>query len=523
MLPRLPGLNVALPPFRADRATFVPDFDGRVVNPGLVVGADGVAEFSDLAYPGFSSSVDLRSRGRLSDQVVMRVRASQAALWRGLAYDTFDGTRWTTSDDRLFPVTSGYDDEFGVSPPTEETPALVPTQRLLATFYVEADLPNVVFGAWMPEQAYFPTSRLVTDAYGAVRSPILLEDGVVYSVVSKVPVASPDLLRTLGSLPQDPGLDRALQTYLQLPGDLPDRVGLLADRITAGAPTRYDAVDAVETWLRRNTEYDLDIPPFPPGVDAVDHFLFESRRGFCEHIASAMTVLLRSAGVPARFVTGFGPGHRNPFTGYWEVRASDAHAWVEVFYPGAGWVPYDPTFGVPPAAVGIADRLIAPEVLRAVGRFLSAAVPEPLRTGARAIGRAVVSVAEAWPVLVVALAIGSAVAILLGRRGARRRRGPPASGAARAFVELEDAMAARGHPRAEHQTPREFLRAARPHLAVAEREDADLVVRLFERDRFSSRPPEDEEVVRALAAGRRLAAAAQGSRKRISAASATRS
>jgi hypothetical protein len=236
-----------------------------------------------------------------------------------------------------------------------------------------------------------------------------------------------------------------------------------------------------------------------------------------------MVVLLRAVGIPARFVTGFGPGDRNPFTGYWDVRASDAHAWVEVYYAGAGWMPHDPTFGVPPAAPGLGGRLVAPEVLGAIGRVLSRAVPEPIREGARALGRAVVSAAEAWPILVVALAVGGAVVVLLRRRRAGRRRGPPPVGAARAFMDLEEAMAARGRPRAEHQTAHEFLRGLGPLLSPDERADADLIVRLFERDRFSGLPIAETDEAAALEAAGRIATSGQGSRKRISSASATRS
>ncbi len=500
-MPRLPGVNLALPPFRADDATVVPNFAGQVVNPGLAVGSDGVPEFADLAYPGFSSTVDLRSRGRLSDEVVMRVRSPQAALWRGLAYDTYDGTRWTTSDERVFAVVHDFDDSFA---PTVEPPGLVPTQHVLATFYVQTDLPNVVFGAYRVQQVYFPASQLSADPYGSVRAPILLENGVVYSVMSEVPSPTPDLLRATESLPSDPELAQTLAPYLELPARMPRRVADLAERITADAPTAYDAVEAVQTWLRRNTTYNLDIPPDPPGVDAVDRFLFETREGFCEHIASAMAVLLRAAGIPTRLVTGFGPGDRNPFTGYWEVRASDAHAWVEVFYPGAGWIPYDPTFGVPPSDPGISGRFIAPEVLGSIGRFFSASVPEPVREAIKALGRAIASAAGAWPVaLVLFAALGLAVAGLRRRR-ARRALRPPPVGAARAFAQLEAAMAARGHLRAEHQTAREFLRTLRPFLATDDRADADLVVRLFERDRFSGRPLEQEDVDRALAAAGRV-------------------
>jgi transglutaminase-like putative cysteine protease len=500
-MPRLPGVNLALPPFRADDATVVPNFTGQVVNPGLAVGSDGVPEFADLAYPGFSSSVDLRSRGRLSDEVVMRVRSPQPALWRGLAYDRYDGTRWTVSDDRVFSVVQEFDDTFR---PTVEAPGAVPTQRVLATFYVQTDLPNVVFGAYRIGQVYFPASQLSADPYGSVRAPILLEDGVVYSVMSDVPAPTADLLRLSGRVPADPELARSLAPYLELPATLPARVTDLAARIAAGAPTAYDAVEAVQTWLRRNTTYNLDIPPDPPGVDAVDRFLFETREGFCEHIASAMAVLLRAAGIPTRLVTGFGPGHRNPFTGYWEVRASDAHAWVEVFYPGAGWISYDPTFGVPAADPGVAGRFIAPEVLGSIGRFFSASIPEPVREAARALGRALASAVRAWPVALALVAAAAVLATALRRRRARRDHGRPPAGAARAFSELEGAMAARGHPRAEHQTAREFLRSSRPYLGADERADAELVVRLFELDRFSGAPLQEDDVDRALAAAARV-------------------
>jgi transglutaminase-like putative cysteine protease len=498
-MPRLPGVNLALPPFRADDATVVPNFTGQVVNPGLAVGSDGVPEFADLAYPGFSSTVDLRSRGRLSDEIVMSVRSSQAALWRGLAYDSYDGTRWTVSDERVFTVVRGWDESFA---PTIDPPGAVPTQRVLATFYVQTDLPNVVFGAYRARQVYFPASALSVDPYGSVRSPILLERGVVYSVTSEIPAPTPDLLRAAESVPA--GDAESLAPYLALPVSMPDRVWDLAERITAGSPTTYDAVEAVQAWLRRNTRYDLDIPPDPPGVDAVDRFLFETREGFCEHIASSMAVLLRAAGIPTRLVTGFGPGHRNPFTGYWEVLASDAHAWVEVFYPGVGWVSYDPTFGVPAADPGISGRFIAPEVLSSIGRFFSASIPQPVREAAMALGRAISSAARAWPVALgvfAALALG---VVAMRRRRARRALRPSPVGAARAFAELERAMAARGHPRAEHQTAREFLKALRPYLASEERADANLVVHLFELDAYSGHPIATRDVDSALRAAARV-------------------
>jgi hypothetical protein len=280
----------------------------------------------------------------------------------------------------------------------------------------------------------------------------------------------------------------------------------LADRIAGDETTVYDQVRAVQGWLQANTRYDLDIPEDPPGADPVDHFLFERRRGFCEHIASAMAVLLRARGIPTRIVTGFGPGERNPFSGHYDVRDSDAHAWVEVLYPGVGWVPYDPTFGVPPADPGLGGRFIAPEVLRAVGAFLADVAPEPVKAALGAVARAVVSVTRAavaaWPLALAVLVGAGGIAVALRRRARRRALGPPPVGAALAFAQLEEAMAARGHPRREPQTPREYLGDL--GLEARERGDAELVVGTFERERFAPEPPSTEEVAAALEAAARI-------------------
>jgi len=245
-------------------------------------------------------------------------------------------------------------------------------------------------------------------------------------------------------------------------------------------------------------------------VDAVDEFLFVRRQGFCEHIASAMAVLLRSVGIPTRLVTGFGPGERNPFTGYYDVRQSDAHAWVEVLYPGVGWVQYDPTFGVPSAAPGLGGRFIAPEVIRAIGRFIARVTPEPLKAAARQAGSAIGAAARgtlaSWPLSLGSAGLLVAVALLFRRRRTVRAHGAPPSGAARAFIALSEALRDRGHPRAEHQTPSEFLRGIERNEALPPDllGDAEVVVRTFEGERYAGRTPDDEEVEGALAAASRV-------------------
>jgi hypothetical protein len=228
-----------------------------------------------------------------------------------------------------------------------------------------------------------------------------------------------------------------------------------------------------------------------------------------------MAVLLRAVGIPTRFVVGFGPGERNVLTGYFEVRQSDAHAWVEVYYHNVAWTQYDPTFGVPPATPE-SGWFVGPEVLRAVGRFLAWVTPDVIETAGRQLASAAASTATVvmrwWPVaLLVALAGGMVWAWVRTRRR-RRLRGPPPTGAAAAFDSVCRSFEARGRPRAPSATPSEHLTGllAADALARAARTDLELVVRTFERARFAGEPPDDREVEASVVAAERIKARARG-------------
>jgi hypothetical protein len=167
--------------------------------------------------------------------------------------------------------------------------------------------------------------------------------GATYTVTSRRTALSPELLREAG---RQPAPEALAARYAAEPTATP-RVLEAARQVTEGIPSTYDQVLALERWMGARTEYSLDAPLSPTGVDVVDHFLFESREGWCEQIASSLVVLARAEGIPARLVTGFVPGERDPVTGTFVVRARDAHAWAEVWFAGVGWVPFDPTADVP--------------------------------------------------------------------------------------------------------------------------------------------------------------------------------
>jgi hypothetical protein len=131
--------------------------------------------------------------------------------------------------------------------------------------------------------------------------------------------------------------------YLQVPEGLPGRVRDLAAQIVAGVDNPYDRAVRLQDYLRANYVYTLDVPPPAEGRDAVDYFLFEAPGGFCSYYASALAVMLRTQGVAARVATGYAMGEYDRARRAYRVPASAAHAWVEVYFPGYGWVEFEPT------------------------------------------------------------------------------------------------------------------------------------------------------------------------------------
>ena len=141
--------------------------------------------------------------------------------------------------------------------------------------------------------------------------------------------------------------DWVANRYLTLPDELPYRVRQLALDLTAVQPNPYDRALAIEGYLRE-FPYTLNLPAPPANRDVVDYFLFDLKKGYCDYYASAMVVLARAAGLPARLVVGYNSGLYDPQQANYKVTEADAHAWAEVYFPGYGWVEFEPTGGRPP-------------------------------------------------------------------------------------------------------------------------------------------------------------------------------
>src|SRR5205823_3255007 len=129
------------------------------------------------------------------------------------------------------------------------------------------------------------------------------------------------------------------ERYLELPNTITDRTRALAAQLAAGQSNPFDTALAVETYVRKTIAYNEDVPSPPANQDVVDYVLFDSRQGYCEYYASAMAILLRIEGIPARVVGGYYPAPFDPSEGGRLYREKNAHLWVEAFFPGYGWIP----------------------------------------------------------------------------------------------------------------------------------------------------------------------------------------
>jgi transglutaminase-like putative cysteine protease len=293
-----------------------------------------------LLVSGFTDAVQLGEIGqvKLSTAVVMHARQMTgppfAVLkWRGIALDRFDGRNWLKTERKRFPLTSSADGQYTLRSIIEarDTARYQILLEPLAT--------NALFG---PHQVRAVTGRLRAVEYDTDDSVYLrVPTGrrTQYEVLSEITDKSrPDEAESV----EDQLPEEVRSRYLQLPADMDPRIAELATQITSKDKSAFDNALLVESHLKRNYEYTLNLT-WDPGPQPLSTFLFRARVGHCEYFASAMAILLRSAGIPTRLVNGFLMGEYNPVSGDYIIRQSDAHSWVEAYIPGRGWMEFDPT------------------------------------------------------------------------------------------------------------------------------------------------------------------------------------
>jgi len=300
---------------------------------------------SDMAT-GFSDRVQLGSIGQIqqSKSVVMHIqidgdtRGTFDLKWRGVALNRFDGRMWSNPVEQ-YPILRQPDGRFPLwSKTAGSDPAT--TRPIHYRVLMEPIGTNLFFVA--------PKPRFLTGAYRVLGTD---RGGAVYNLDSTHAISLYDVDSDLAE-PKPQDLEKAtapnppeMLEYLQLPA-LDARIPALARQIAGSSTNTYDRTTAIERYLMTQFGYTLELPRVTP-KDPLAEFLFVRKRGHCEYFASSMAIMLRTLNIPSRVVNGFRTTEFNDVTGNYVVRASSAHSWVEAFFPGYGWVSFDPTPGAP--------------------------------------------------------------------------------------------------------------------------------------------------------------------------------
>jgi transglutaminase-like putative cysteine protease len=272
-----------------------------------------------------SPLVDIRSRlVNRRDTELFTVTSQAAAYWRVTGLPQFDGNTWGLPDRSLDDVDGSL---------AEAAPGSTPNEQSIEVAGLRGRL---VPAAAEPVRASGDGLRWNAETSTLVRVSRELEDGDRFEVVSAMPSFSPDVLRAASSAsPPDP-------IYLELPPGFPLSIAATAAEVTAGAPTTYDAMIALQEWFRANFQYSLDVPQ-GHSTSAIEAFL-RQRIGYCEQFAGTFAAMARTLGIPARVAVGYTPGLAQA-DGSRVVLGKNAHAWPEIWFDGLGWVQFEPTPG----------------------------------------------------------------------------------------------------------------------------------------------------------------------------------
>ena len=309
-----------------------------------------------IYLPGFSNEVTFGEIGeiKITSRPVMHVSIFKREIppglkWRGGALSHFDGKRWSNPapQEEQIPVVNGHAEFQG--------PEALPGGRRLG-YHVELNAvsTNALFFAGIPEKLDLRQLFVYRNENGSYRLGRAPPQGFGYDVYALL--EEPQGYAPLAE-PAPPLTPDARARYLQTPMNLDPRVGQLARSIAGTAKNDYERARSLERHLRSDYGYSLEMPGHEV-TDPIAYFLFTRRKGYCEHFASAMTLMLRTVGIPARLATGFQSGIYNPISDLVVVRASDAHTWVEAWLPGFGWTTFDATPPDPnPAGLALFSRI----------------------------------------------------------------------------------------------------------------------------------------------------------------------
>ena len=387
LMPRFPGYQGSLPvsaPIKYEQKKF--DAKG-IINPGYQrkgkggngkgqqidgKGGDGKSDgtLDENFYYGFNSQINQNLRGIMKPKMVMRVRSQAPGFWRALAFDRYTGQGWEISRNSQTRKVNRpeWDYKFTLGYPTSK----MPTKQVIQSYTALEELPNIIPAMSSVNELYFPTPEIAVDKEGSIRSPVGLQTGLTYTAVSQVPFRDRQLLDK-ASTNYAPDITNY---YLQIPAKVAAKIKTYTQDLIDKSPqqqvgknsqpltSNYAKALYLAQYLKQHYRLPQDpiaLARVPDGDDLASWFLFRCEGkstscqtgGYADHFATTYTMMLRSIGIPARLVVGFAPGRFNPFTGFYEVANTDAHALTEVYFPNYGWFAFDPIPGHPLTPPGV--------------------------------------------------------------------------------------------------------------------------------------------------------------------------
>ncbi|WP_055074857.1 DUF3488 and DUF4129 domain-containing transglutaminase family protein [Pseudanabaena sp. 'Roaring Creek'] len=478
---------------------------------------------SDTLPPLFAPEIDTASSDakqlnkKRKPELMMRVRSQAELFWRVMAYDQFTGKGWRISRNDPQQIRTvkrnPLNYEFSLPIPTyisidapKQSIKPLASQEVVQTYtIVSPNFPNLIPAAAVPNQIFFPSEELDIDQEGMLRGPGALPEDLTYTVISNVVERNPKLLRqSSGEYP------RSIRNYyLQVPANLSPRVQetalsfLASARDAQGKPialdNNYDRVVQIAQSLKQN--YAIKPLGFDESKgDLVSQFV-EGGGGEESHFVSTMAIMLRSLGIPSRYVVGFASGKFNPFTGLYEVQNIDTQSMVEVFFPPYGWLAFDPVPNRPifPPSIENNRTFGAVQTFWSwIAQFLPSSVNNFFNWLFDSIGKFVGGVINwlaemGW----IGIAFGLAIAFGFGIGGWalwqfiiwwwQRQRLQQMPIPQRTYRQMLQWLSEQGKPKSPHQTPQEYVESLSDRLSDRQAAAIAQITQIYQDWRYGNR------------------------------------
>lgn len=525
IMPRYPGYQLSSFPVKAPDGMENTNFSSGsrgIVNPGynneegsdnLIDGGNnstGKGEIDSDFYYGFNTKINQNLRGKMTKKkIVLRIRSQAPGFWRALAFDKYNGQGWEISrDDQLIDVPRNrWNYRFKVNVPFVKSD----TKRIIQTYTVVSDLPNIIPVLSYPSSIYFPTQEIGIDPENSLRSPAGLIEGLTYTTISRVPYRSQTQLSE-ASIKYS---DTIKNYYLQIPDDIKDEVKEKTEELLAKTgklnSSNYDKAMELAQTLKQNYTIQDQLRFFDDKEDLVKAFLFRDGGGYPDHFSTVYTMMLRSIGIPARLVVGFDTGQFNPFTGYYVVHNTDAYAMTEVYFPGYGWFYFDPL-----PAHEIIPRSFQEDqtfgVLGQLWKWVASWLPSPIIEFVTIFFERVIKgifqfLANIWLNFIWRFISGSIFGIFIGIIGFMlfsflvflswkglqnlfyRRRLAKLTPIERIYREMLDLMKTKGYPKNPAQTPLEYANIIYQHQQTIQAEIIEEICQNYVYWRYGNLTP----------------------------------